>query len=41
MREGKWASSVVYATVEAWRTEYADPIAQLACGNVRAWKSFG
>jgi hypothetical protein len=36
----EWVSSVVYAdSVEAWRTEYADPFAQLACGNVRAWGS--
>jgi hypothetical protein len=40
MRDGEWVSSVVYAdSVEAWRTEYADPFAQLACGNVRAWGS--
>lgn len=40
MRDSEWVSSVVYAdSVEAWRTEYADPFAQLACGNVRAWGS--
>jgi hypothetical protein len=40
MRDGEWVSSVVYAdSVAAWRTEYADPFAQLACGNVRAWGS--
>lgn len=37
MRDG---SSVVFVDgVQAWRTEYADPFAQLACGNVRAWGS--
>ena len=39
MRDGEWVSSVVYAdSVRAWRTEYADPFAQLACGNVRPWE---
>lgn len=37
MRDG---SSVVFVDgVQAWRTEYADPFAQLACGNVRPWAS--
>jgi hypothetical protein len=39
MREGEWVSSVVFAdSVRAWRTEYADPFAQFACGNVRPWE---
>jgi hypothetical protein len=41
-RDGEWVSSVVYAhSVEAWRAEYADPFAKLACGNARAWNSLG
>jgi hypothetical protein len=37
-REGEWFLSVVFAdSVRAWQTEFADPFAQLACGNVQPW----
>ena len=37
-REGAWWISVLYAdSVEAWSGEYADPEAELACGNVQEW----
>jgi hypothetical protein len=39
-REGEWVASVVYVdSVAAWRKDHADPFAELACGNVRAWRS--
>ena len=39
-REGSWWISVLYAdSVEAWSDEYADPAAELACGNVQEWES--
>jgi hypothetical protein len=24
-------------TVQAWRKEYADPVEEMACGNVQPW----
>jgi hypothetical protein len=37
-REGEWAIGIVYVdSIERWKTVYADPEAELACGNVQAW----
>jgi hypothetical protein len=37
-REGRWSIGLVYAdSIENWRTVYADPRAEMACGNVQAW----
>jgi hypothetical protein len=37
-REGAWWIGVFYVdTVQAWRKEYADPVEEMACGNVQAW----
>ncbi|MGH3059496.1 MAG: hypothetical protein ACRDPP_14840 [Gaiellaceae bacterium] len=38
-RPSPTAREVVYAdSVRAWRTEYADPFAELARGNVQPWE---
>ena len=37
-RDGAWSIGVLYAdSVENWKREYADPAAELACGNVQEW----
>ena len=37
-REGEWSIGIVYAdSLESWKTVYADPETELACGNVQPW----
>jgi hypothetical protein len=37
-RDGAWWIGVFYVdTVQAWRKEYADPVKEMACGNVQPW----
>jgi hypothetical protein len=37
-REGEWSIGIVYAdSLDRWKGVYADPEAELACGNVQAW----
>jgi len=37
-RGGAWWIGVLYVdTVQAWRKEYADPVEEMACGNVQPW----
>jgi hypothetical protein len=37
-RDGEWVVGMLFSDTEAgWREQFADPRAELACGNVRAW----
>ncbi|MGH3042720.1 MAG: hypothetical protein ACRDNG_13465 [Gaiellaceae bacterium] len=37
-REGQWGVGMLFADTESdWTKQFADPRAELACGNVRAW----
>jgi hypothetical protein len=40
LRGDVWVFTLMYLdTVAHWRTEYADPFGQAACGNVVSWRS--
>ena len=39
-REAGWVAPLTYLdTVDAWRQEHSDPFRDLACGNVRPWRT--
>jgi hypothetical protein len=39
-RAGEWWVGMLFADTEAgWRQQFADPRAELACGNVRPWET--
>ena len=39
-RDGDWRIGMLFAdTEEGWKRQFADPEAELACGNVEAWRA--
>ena len=39
-RDGAWRIGMLFAdTEEGWKRQFSDPEAELACGNVEAWKA--